>query len=202
MSDFPVDGSATLKGRVKVLEDQFKTLLTELKQAFDAQGQQMSTSNEVINALVEVVGEADVQVVLEATRKRKRDEFEAKQAAGVIALKDKAIMLPAEVVTEDSTIVTSETYPDGKLLREQYVIARVPNPEAKAQLLGKKVGEEIQISNVKCKIMEIYTFDKARADAVMKEEAEKAKAVSEAETLAKMVSEPTPVAPENASVEA
>lgn len=169
-----------LRKRVSKLEENFAALLGELNRKLSEMEKESSIANEVINALTQLVGEDDVKRVIEETQLKRRREQEAVQAANIAKLVDVKVLVPREESDHASIVVTKETNPDGLEVRGQYTLSKITNPQALSLLVGKKLGDTIELNGTKAVVAEVYEYDSARADQVVAEEQQKAKEAQEA----------------------
>lgn len=138
-----------LNQRMDVLETRFSTLGRQLQASFGKMSEQVGNIARVVDAISEVVG---VEEVSAKTMEMRVAELEAEAAAETAAI-DAAIasgeLEVAETISATSYVVTQQNDPEGKLLHPSRVSIPLDGykPEIKEQLVGKKVGDSIELAD-------------------------------------------------------
>jgi hypothetical protein len=167
-------GETGLRKQLTQLRGQYDELVKELSQKLTEMTNSLNLANEVINVITTIVGEEEVRSALEATRLQRRREMEENRIKTFETLLEKGVLVPQETATVDSVVVTSEAYPDGKVLREEYHLKTIPDEQAVGRLLDKKVGDELEVANVKLTITAIYSLNAEKAKQLVEEAQAKA----------------------------
>lgn len=125
------------------------TALNQLNQKVSETLTKANTVGVLVNALVELAGQEAVDAkVLEHTRKAAEQQATQEKAEMQMLLSEGRIA-PAEVVGEKSVITGVEKNAEGEAKHPGYSRAEISRltPEVQTMLMGKKVGESVDLPN-------------------------------------------------------
>lgn len=131
--------------RIEKLENDLPQILQTVQQGFGIVDQKVRTVEEIVNALVSIIGLDKVQETVDANRNAQLQKESDAEEQGLNLAKDKGMIAVADEISDRSVIVGHEVDAEGKVLppgRAQLLFAQVKE-ELRAELLGKKVGESI-----------------------------------------------------------
>jgi hypothetical protein len=136
---------------------------------------QLAILGETLAAVVDMLGEKNVQDKMVDLRKQRREAAAAKQAEGVAKMVEAGILVAAELVQPDGFIVVDDVDETGLTTRQQFELA-VLEPEKQLKWLGKKAGDEVTVPGRKGKsvIREVYTVNNPKVAEYKLAEAKKA----------------------------
>lgn len=162
----------TLKNATRDLSKFTTKLAEETNQELNKLHRLVDESNEVLGAVVRLLGLETIEETIKEMREEKQALVLAKQKQGVQYLVDEKVLLPAETVEHPGGyIVGTDKLADGTERRVQFELAGV-RPEFAGLYVSKKVGDVIESSTAKLTITEIYTIDRKRFEEVMAKPAE------------------------------
>ena len=122
----------------------------------------------LVAACVKLLGQEEIHRVATELLKEKQNANEAELTKQVQGGIDSGKLVVTDVVAKDSFVVTREDN-NGHLSRGQFDVASLPENLA-AGVLGKKVGDQIEVPNMNVTIIEIYTIKSTAPDlSVVKE---------------------------------
>lgn len=145
------DSKATRKAFRPVLarldqnEEDIRNLVSNTRQSLGVMDMKVKTLQEVMNAVVEIVGLDKVQAAID---KQHVDELQKEsdiEKKGLELAKEKGLLVAGEAVNARSVIVGHDVDPSGNIMapgRGQLLFAQV-KPELRESMAGKKVGEAI-----------------------------------------------------------
>lgn len=145
--------------RVKNLEKRQRDIMTGVSQAFASSDQRHSSTEEVLNAIIMIVGRDAVEAEVQ---RQTIERLESKSAKEKVALEEAlkaGRCAPAEVVGDRSIVVGFEVDKEGNKLHPHRVqlLYQSLRPEYKERMKDRKVGDEFDTPpGTKFTVTEIY----------------------------------------------
>lgn len=168
--------TGSLQQQVDELKTAQDNLVKVINQQLGPVPRKLALTEEVIDALMNLSGFTKEDVEIQVKTKREEvahAEAESSKAAlaeGVV----NGYLTAAPVVAEKTIIVGTETDPNGKLVEKDgegrhisqgrvEVLFETLNPEMKALLLGKAVGDTVELhTGGKLQLNEVFAFDQEK----------------------------------------
>lgn len=151
----------SVNDNVRKLSELFLQLSKECNERFENIDKFIGTANDVLNALISIVGQDVVAEEIVSLRKQRQEEIDKKMAEAITGLKEKGVLVPQEVSTLESFLVGTDTLESGETKRVQFDLEGL-DPEFVNLYVGKKVGDAIEGNGAKFVITEIYRIDKSK----------------------------------------
>lgn len=133
---------------------------------------QVNRIDDLLEAIIEVVGKEKVQDAISAiVAARIKGEEEAQEKA-IQMLVERQVLVPAETIDGDVMVTGTDTYLDGKVRSVRFEFGQLKT-EAAAKFVGRKVGDVIAEESVPTfTVTGIYTINREVAKAHAKAEKE------------------------------
>lgn len=143
-------------------------LAQETNQQLNNVNRQIDAQNDIITALIRVIGEEQVQDAVKALRAERQKAMEDQQDIATKKLVDGGALTIIEAVTSECLIVGTDKFKDGRERKVRFEMEFI-SPEQAAKFVGKKVGETVvnEEAGVTFTVSEIYTIDKAKVEAIL-----------------------------------
>lgn len=160
----------SLSDRTGGLEQNLARALFGINQRFQGVDSRLINNEELVEALVELQGRADVEAFVDAKRKERAQALADKEKATLEAAVIDGYVVAADKVGPTSIIIGKYIDAAGDVIepgRAQLVMTGVQE-QFRAQLLDQAVGKALDLPNgEKFELLEIYSVDEEKFKAVM-----------------------------------
>ena len=142
------------------LEERLNQLAQAVEVALNNMNQQLSTSVEILNAIVGHLGEEKVIELIKENRKKADLERIEKTKEQLKAMASSGLLVKADEVGEESLIIGKESDKDGNVIHPGWVSVGFKDvkPEFKELLKGKKAGDVFETPVGKFEVLEVWNF--------------------------------------------
>jgi hypothetical protein len=158
--------SPSIRTQLKKLASYTSELASENKTRLDRLSNNAAQANELIAAIIKVLGETVVESALEDLRAEATERHAQQQAELVRQLESDGILVPCEAIAADGFVVGADLTKEGKVLRAQFEVSSVAD-DVLPLYLGKGVGDKVEANGATLRIDAIYRIDRAKAEAAM-----------------------------------
>jgi hypothetical protein len=152
----------SLKENVNRLAQFTQKFATEAGEHITSLEEFSNRANEVLNALISIIGRDSVAVEIEKLRKERKEQQEKQQIESFEFLKSNGVLVPVETVDLETVIVGTDTLQDGSSNRVQFDLENI-SKEFMPLYISKKVGDVVEGNGAKLTITELYKIDKVKA---------------------------------------
>jgi len=156
--------------RVEALEKIIPNIISATNQSLNQLQQQLAQSVEIMDALIQILGEETVGKVMQENRQFRNQKALEEAKARVAAEVDSGALKPAETVGPNSRIVFQELDANGKALepgRAEFDVSKMLEP-FRTEVQGKKAGDSIKTpAGNTFEIQEVYDNVEKKADVLV-----------------------------------
>lgn len=175
------DRLTTAEGNIDGLNQNVARALLGINQRFNEHNGRLITTEELVDALVDIQGREEVERLVDERRLERAEKLAAQEKGSLDQAISDGYVLAAEVAGEKSVIIGKYLASDGSVIppgRAQLVMTGVQE-QFRNQLLGKGVGTKLDLADGgKFELTEIYEVDDEKYQAFVA--AKQAAAVNEA----------------------
>ena len=188
----------SVSARQDMIEQQMTRFVWAVNQQLQNLSQRLANAEETLVAVVSHIGEEEVQAIVTETRVAKARQGAAEEKATLDEGIRDGYITAAEVIEEKSLIVGVYYDKDGKAIepgRNQLVMPGIA-PNFREKLQGQKVGVKLDLPDgASFEVLEIYSVDEAKAQALLEEKQKAAAAEAAAKEAATKERSPAAEAP-------